>query len=156
MYTYRLEDIWKKIDIRGKDECWNWCGAIHRDGYGICQINYKQLRVHRIAYMLSHNENIDDKVICHHCDNPLCCNPEHLFSGTVNDNVQDKIRKGRARYSRGFDMPQSKLSEEQKNEIREIFKKGNISKKEIAKIYGVSRPNISYIVNPKKTLLDTL
>lgn len=56
----------------------------------------KHFRMHRVAYQVYYGEELtSEDVICHKCDNPKCVNPRHLFKGTHNDNVQDKVSKGR-------------------------------------------------------------
>ena len=85
------------------NECINY-PHLNSDGYGIIQPveNGKKLHilVHRAIYQIFSNDNIDSAdIICHKCDNPACCNPKHLFKGTHNDNVQDKVNKGR-RYAK--------------------------------------------------------
>lgn len=143
------KDVWKDIVIKDETVCWLWQGSTDRDGYGVKTIGRKQYRVPRIVYELT-NPDITlttDIFVCHSCDNPLCCNPKHLFLGTNNDNTQDKIKKGRARYSVGSDNGMAKLTEEQVKEIRRRYNGEEITQEALAKEYGVCDKNISYIVN---------
>jgi len=84
--------------------CIEYQGALDGDGYG--QLNYAgytngtSLRVHRIVWV-EHN-GPTDLYILHKCDNPKCCNIEHLFAGTQADNVADMINKGRGNTGVGF------------------------------------------------------
>lgn len=88
--------FWSKVDRRDPDECWEWKGSRIFSGYGQFWLGARQLKAHRIAYELGTGEMPpDDLVVCHACDNPPCCNPAHLWLGTVRDNVQDMIAKGR-------------------------------------------------------------
>ena len=64
-------------------------------GYGVLKINKKNVRAHRFAWELENGPIPDGMIICHHCDNPPCCNVKHLFLGTDADNVADKIAKER-------------------------------------------------------------
>ncbi len=88
------EKIWLRI-IKKENGCWEWNGAITSLGYGHMRINYKDTLVHRIAYWLTYGPIPEGMCVCHKCDNRKCCNPSHLFSGTVYDNTQDMIQKGR-------------------------------------------------------------
>jgi len=76
------------------DGCWIWEGRKDKDGYGILW-NKKAIKAHRYSMELHGNKVPHDMLACHHCDNPPCVNPEHLFIGTNLDNVQDSIKKGR-------------------------------------------------------------
>lgn len=90
--------FWHKIDIKGKDECWNWKGSKNPQGYGQVWSNSKkkQIKAHRLAYEIYNQTSIPKgMLICHKCDNPPCCNPYHLFLGTSADNINDAYRKGR-------------------------------------------------------------
>lgn len=92
------------------------------------------------------DENIDDKIICHRCDNPACVNPEHLFSGTNQDNVDDKVNKDRQQRGSGVNF--SKLTEENVDEIINNTLSGYFtSYYDIAEHYNVTPNNIRYIIN---------
>lgn len=77
--------------------CWEWTGLLSKSGYGkITWRAHGDLRVHRVAAMLWLGMAPDDaRFVCHHCDNPPCFNPQHLFLGTAKDNQLDCVRKHR-------------------------------------------------------------
>lgn len=74
--------------------CWEWQGAIDGDGYGIFTYAGKTYRAAREALTLD-GRPPDNKMACHHCDNPRCVRPDHLFVGTNQDNMRDMVAKGR-------------------------------------------------------------
>lgn len=95
------------------DECWVWNGYADKDGYGQKKINRRPLRIHRLAWAWANwNGEGDWKAIpagmqvCHHCDNPPCVNPKHLFLGTTGDNTRDMVRKGRQHHQKKTHCPQ--------------------------------------------------
>lgn len=92
-----IQRFWSKVDMKSKEECWNMSGFIDKDGYGKFWINdrCRSIGAHRVAYEITHGKFDEEFVICHTCDNPRCVNPNHLFLGTQNDNIQDKLKKGR-------------------------------------------------------------
>ena len=91
-----LEDrFWQKVE---KNEgCWIWTGSKSKLGYGYFQINNKTKYAHRVSKELRHGSIAEGLVVCHKCDNPSCVNPDHLFIGTMKDNMLDKMKKGRGR-----------------------------------------------------------
>jgi len=87
--------------------------------------------------------------VLHHCDNPSCVNPKHLFLGTAKDNNSDRAKKGRSSVNifQGEDSGVSKLTECQVLEIRRLWDTGEYYKYEIAEMFPVSAKQIGSIVN---------
>lgn len=96
------ERFWRYVDRGGPNGCWSWIGAkCRKTGYGSLQIDGTGRRAHRFSYELHHGPIPDGMVVMHACDNPGCVNPAHLSLGTNQDNVDDKMAKGRHRGPRG-------------------------------------------------------
>lgn len=96
--TTRLRFL-KKIKQNPITSCWEWQGTITgNNGYGSMRIPGRQTAyVHRIAYVMYKEPIILGMQVLHACDNPICCNPDHLFLGTQEDNIKDRDMKGRQR-----------------------------------------------------------
>lgn len=75
--------------------CWAWNGVMHHRGYGVLTHRKKWMLAHRAAYAVYNGPIPSGRLVCHSCDNPWCVRPDHLFVGTPNDNMQDKVTKGR-------------------------------------------------------------
>jgi len=85
----------RKIDARGADDCWPWLGGVNCNGYGRINIGGDMYLAPRIALTLD-GRNPGSLIARHKCDNPPCCNPSHLDTGTHADNIRDKVERGRA------------------------------------------------------------
>lgn len=138
--------LWARIDVNGPvvrpglSPCWIWNGARGNFGYGMVMYRGKLMRLNRLFYALATGELPGDLFACHHCDNPPCCNPDHLFAGTSLDNAQDMISKGRGSGRR------PKLSGPEEAAIREWYAFGGRSYAVFAEAYGVAAPTIMRIV----------
>lgn len=96
-----LRDRFAKYVAPGDaDACWLWLGTKTEDGYGQMWNGRRSRIAHRIAYELEFGEIPPGLLVCHRCDNPPCCNPAHLFLGTVMDNALDMIAKGRGHWQK--------------------------------------------------------
>ena len=79
------------------DGCWLWNGSRSQDGYGTFYFRKKTWKAHRVSYTIFCGEIPDGLCVCHHCDNPPCINPSHLFLGHASANMKDMVRKGRCK-----------------------------------------------------------
>ena len=135
------ERFWPKVDIRGPDDCWPWMAST-ACGYGQIENNGRVLRAHRVVWELVNGEIPTGTCCLHHCDNPRCVNPSHLFLGTQADNLRDAAEKGRT--ARGQDHGNAKLTNEDIQHIRSRLRHGH-PQGEIASELGVSLTTISSI-----------
>jgi hypothetical protein len=129
--------------------CRVWQGSTNNKGYGSVYVGKRKPEgAHCLAYRLDHglvDEIPDGLCVCHHCDNPPCIEPEHLFLGTYSDNARDKIRKGRNRpvHVKGDDNPNAKLTANQARQIRLDDRKCSV----IAGEYGIDTSQVFRIKN---------
>ncbi len=152
---------WSKIDRADSPEpCWLWQEGTDSDGYGKCRVpGFSERRAHRIAYMLTYGPIPDGLWVLHKCDTPRCCNPAHLFLGTVVDNTADMTAKGRVargdrhssrthpeRIRRGECCSFAKLTAENVRLIRTAYARGGVKYATLAEQYGVSPATIGKVI----------
>lgn len=103
-----LERFWAKVDKDGPGGCWIWTSTRNHRGYGLFRdIPARQVATHRYSYMLHKGEIPEGLFVCHTCDNPPCCNPDHLWLGTHLENMRDRGAKGRYRNGAMGPMPKA-------------------------------------------------
>ncbi len=130
--------------VQKGDGCWEWTGYC-KCGYGALRLGQQCFRAHRVAYFLVNGKCPADLLIRHTCHNPLCCNPEHLISGTQADNMQDKVISGRS--SKGEQHHYSVLTEKHVTAIKTKLTTSYHTLKSLAEEYGVSPVTIRRIKN---------
>jgi hypothetical protein len=94
------ERLWSKVSTGWESDCWEWQGATGDAGHGHLGPSgavRRHVQAHRLAWEFFNGQIPAGMSVCHHCDNPPCCNPAHLFVGTHADNMRDMARKGRGR-----------------------------------------------------------
>ena len=121
-------------------QCWIWNGAFHGKEYGHFKYKYRVEKAHRMSFRLFKREPGALHVL-HKCDNPKCVNPEHLFLGTNDDNLQDRQRK--QRQARGESHSRAKINAMQAIEIRN----STLPRKELAKKYGLTINGVNAIIS---------
>ena len=149
--------FWSKIDIGKKSACWNWKRAKNVGGYGVFTLaNGPSLTAHRVAYALVYGDIPTGLCVCHRCDNRACCNPAHLFLGTIAENNADRARKGRngdprrTGFSTGAAQGErnrhAKLKEQDVKDIRKAVANG-ACQAELARQYGIANQNLWNLVH---------
>jgi hypothetical protein len=152
------------VKVRKTDTCWLWQGGCHRLGYGLVGVRksdgkYTSRLASRRAWELFVGTIPDGMLVCHHCDNPPCVRPDHLFLGTYADNTHDAQRKGRmptaepkvlVGHRRGEAHRWAvKLTDQLVRDIRSEYAAGLGSVQDLSRVYGVDIAHISRILNHK-------
>ena len=134
--------------------CWVWQPYKDKDGYGKIDLKINGIRscigAHRVSYATFIGAIPEGVNVLHHCDNPACINPEHLFLGTQKDNMEDMYAKGRENYLVGESCSWSKLAENKVKVIRATCKYTNLTNKEIGEIFNVKSGTISAVNNRRR------
>jgi len=140
--------------------CWNWTGKRDK-GYGKFWWQGRSVTASRFAYEQLVGPLPAGSCVLHRCDNPACVRPDHLFAGTIADNTRDAIQKGRfdplaikrARKAQGRTNGRTKLTEEQVQEIRTRYRRGNAphatgtSLRALARRYGVTKYTVFSVLH---------
>ena len=142
-----LEWILKNTDKDG--DCLVWNGPKHKVGYGSIGYEGETRYSHRLTWFLNFGKIPKGLQVLHKCDNRLCVNVNHLFLGTNQDNVDDKVNKGRQ--LKGENISGSKLTKDDVDEIRRRYKRGGIiTQQNLADEFGVTRHLIGKVVSYKR------
>jgi hypothetical protein len=151
--TNHTDSVWRKVEIKGLEECWPWKGYRNwtkdgKGGYGRLDIlGIAGVYAHRAAYLSANPGSISLNArggvnVLHRCDNPICCNPAHLFLGTHADNAADMVAKNRQVKYPSCTGPRCKLTEDEVRNIREL-KAAGATKRAISMLYDVSMATIN-------------
>jgi hypothetical protein len=144
-----IDKFWGKVDkeksttFYNGTRCWEWKSGAGR--YGYVRLVGRNWRVNRASWTISHGEIQKGLHVLHHCDNTKCVNPAHLFLGTQKENVYDMIAKGRKWIGSGEDNPNSKVTIEQVEEIRRLYKRQSrkgLATGGLAKRFGISKSQV--------------
>lgn len=149
--SYIKKRFWSFVDVRGDDECWPWLAGFYDSGYG--QFTYKRkkkyikVKASRFAWRLTKGKIPKGLLVCHSCDNPPCCNPNHFFLGTYKDNSHDSMNKKRHTY--GVFHPGAKIGD---TEVVKIFKLRSLgySQSSIGEVVGLSQTHIGRILRRER------
>jgi hypothetical protein len=151
--------LWAKVDFNGPipthcpelGNCWLWTGMVNEHGYGRIwdesQPNYPFIYVHRLSYILA-NGPLDEGVdVLHHCDNPPCLRPSHLYAGTQQQNNRDRDARDRVRHGEAH--RSAKLTEQEVRAIRKMLAANKempaakkLSLRAIGAVFGVAGATI--------------
>lgn len=137
MYKKDMQSYFRERVSISDSGCWNWTLHCNEDGYGVVGLRkYRNQRAHRVSYEVFKGPIPDGLVVMHSCDNPRCCNPEHLSVGTHLDNHTDSRNKNRASafWYRGAINPKSVLTDFDVRRIREMRASGRRYKEISAEI----------------------
>lgn len=162
--TSFIKRLWSKIDVRGSDECWPWIGkSRHSFGYGTIGLpgSSRPITSHHAIWETLYGPIPRGLMVRHKvCDNPPCCNPQHLRLGTHDDNMADAAESGRMRaasqkrartrpetYARGEQHPNARLTADDVRAIRHRYANEPMSMARLAVQYGVSTGHIQRIID---------
>jgi len=149
------DKFWKHVDKAGPvpahrpylGPCWVWTAGKDTYGYGAIHSGSKTLKAHRLSLELAGVDVPADKKVCHHCDNPACVRPLHLFIGDQKANMIDAAQKGRS--TAGEAHANAKLTTEDVGVIRRVQAAGG-RESDIARLFGVSPVTVNDIVHRRR------
>ena len=139
--------------------CWVFTGATNEFGYGIVGTGGRGSpndRAHRITYRHFCGDIPAGMFVCHECDVPSCCNPNHLFLGTNQDNVNDMVRKKRNSppprnpHVTGSSHPLSKFTDDEVAFVRDCHFLYGTSIYRLAKEFDVAQSTMQRVVKGER------
>lgn len=145
--------------MQAENGCVLWTACKNRKGYGYIGVGQKLRIASRVAWELANGTIPDEMCVLHHCDNPSCVNPAHLFLGTKADNGADMVAKGRqARGDRHGSRLHPGSRQRGSLHVRAKLTEADVlailgdkrSKRIVAKEYGVSHHSI-HLIRHRKT-----
>jgi hypothetical protein len=167
----KVSNFWGKVNIHGANGCWIWTGFKNKGGYGTLNVRGRVWLAHRLSYLLASKKNPESLCVLHKCDNRSCVNPDHLFLGTIAENNQDMINKGRASFqtgtaihvtgvkhgrytkpgktARGERNGSAKIKDSEVSAIRFFFNNGSLSQRLLSKAFGIHIATVNRIINRK-------
>ncbi len=156
----RTAAFWRKVDIRGPDDCWIYKPAARtQGGYGASFYGDTHTTAQRIAYVLARGPFPKSLHVLHRCDRRDCVNPRHLYVGSPQGNSSDMVAKGRSTKGlaraavTGERNPNTKLSDDQ---IEEIIRLGpTYTQRELARMFEVSKSQIGNILRAESRAMPT-
>lgn len=134
---------------RNEKGCWIFPVTANRL-YGRLRVNGKETQAHRFSYESSVGPIPEGMMVCHKCDTPACVNPSHLFLGTAQDNMTDKINKGRHRGAKAGALHHLAKLTQRDVEIIRVRLAGKENQYTLAEEFGVSQAAISNINSGKR------
>jgi len=141
-----IKRFWALVSVGTSNDCWEWSGFLTKKGYGMFGVGDRTRRANRVAWTIQNGPIPQGLLVCHHCDNPPCCNPSHLFLGTHMDNMRDMVEKGRSpipsffeNFVRGEKQHSAKLTDSKVLNMCQRYKNGDITFESLATEYGISK-----------------
>jgi hypothetical protein len=148
--------FWAKVAVAGGDECWPWVGTCELAGYGVMWRSggrggepRKVWKAHRLSWEIHHGPIPAGRNVLHHCDNPPCVNPAHLYVGSRADNARDRAerRRGKEHRQQGASNDNAKLTDDLVRQIIvELQRLPRRPQSDIAREFGISQPQVSRIM----------
>ena len=121
-------------------QCWAWIGDKDKNGYARCKLNGSDVYMHRLmAGLLDAPSHV---FACHHCDNPSCINPEHIYAGDVQSNSDDMVDRGRC------SMHRLQWTEKDAQEAIDMYY-GGMTMKKVGDCFGVAKSTVKYLLDGK-------
>lgn len=152
------DKFWSRVSVTDPEDCWEWQGTTNSGGYGNLSWGGVAAQAHRVAYFLAKG-GIDlqtgfrrpgaakeyKQFVLHKCDNRKCCNPTHLFLGSMAENLTDAYAKGRKSQPQSLHT-NAALTPSQVREARAAYASGGTTQNQLADRFGVCQRTISAAV----------